>query len=336
MNDKTKTKYCIRNGLVRPLLLSLAFGFLYGCSAKEELSGSSAVEIRLGVQGVTRAVNTLDDLSAVGDNLGIYGVGASAASGTVLQGGWSSDNLVMDNVRTSGVDASTGGISWAGSYFYPVGSDRYVRFCAYHPYASGGDFSIETSASGASPRLRFTLSGKEDIMFAGPVTRSASLRPGLLTFRHRLTQLSFCLEDAGGAFSGATLKGIVFTDANASGSMDLESGELGTWSAPKEIAVPGIVDVPITGTPGAPQHVGGEVMLQPGCGSFRLRVVTSLGTFEEVEIRPNSSVDGVPETAFAAGRSYLITLTLKQKSEIALSASVVPWVMAGTGSAVVQ
>lgn len=330
------TKYSIRHGLARPLLLLLALGLLCGCSAKEELSGSSSAEIRLGVQGVTRAVNSLSDLSAVGDNLGIYGVSASDASGAVPQGGWSSDNLVMGNVRTSGVDATTGAISWSGSYFYPVGTDRYVRFCAYHPYASGGTFSIETSSAGASPRLRFTLSGQEDLMFAGPVVGSASLRPDLLAFRHLLTQLSFSLEDAGGAFSGATLQGIVFTDANASGSMDLESGELGAWSAPAEIAVPGIDDVPITGTPGAPQNVGGEVMLQPGCPSFRLRVVTSLGTFEDVEIRPTSSVDGVPETTFAAGRAYRITLTFRQKNEIVLGASVVPWQVAGTGFAEIE
>ena len=332
------TKYPIRHGKAKavPLLLSLAVCSLCGCSAKEELSGSSSAEIRLGVQGVTRAVNSLSDLSAVGDNLGIYGVSASDASGAVPQGGWSSDNLVMDNVRTSGVDASTGVISWSGSYFYPVGTDRYVRFCAYHPYASGGTFSIETSSAGASPRLRFTLSGQEDLMFAGPVVGSASLRPGLLTFRHKLTQLSFCLEDAGGAFSGATLESIVFTDANASGSMDLESGELGAWSAPAEIAVSGIDDVPITGTPDAPQNVGGEVMLQSGCESFNLRVVTSLGTFENVEIRPTSSVDGVPETTFAAGRAYRITLTFRQKNEIVLGASVVPWQAAGTGSAEIE
>lgn len=330
------TKYSIRHGLARPLLLSLAVCSLCGCSAKDELSGTSSTsEIRLGVQGVTRAVNSLSDLSAVGDNLGIYGVSASDASGAVPEGGWSSGSLVMDNVRTSGVDASSGGISWSGSYFYPVGNDRYVRFCAYHPYAAG-NFAIETSSAGGAPQLRFTLSGREDLMFAGPVVGSASLRPGLLAFQHRLTQLSFCLEDAGGAFAGATLESIVFTDANASGSMELENGTLGAWSTPAEIAVPGIDAVPITGTPGAPQNVGGEVMLQPGCPSFRLRVVTSLGTFEDVEIRPTSSVDGVPETTFAAGRAYLITLTFRQKNEIALGASVVPWQMAGTGSAEIE
>lgn len=328
-------KYHIRQGLAKFALLALALSSLYGCSVQEELPSSSR-EIRLGVQNATRAINSMADLVAVGDNLGVYGVLATDASGSVSEGGWTAENLVMDNVHTSGVDASTGTIYWPGSYFYPIETDRYVRFCAYHPYASGDNFSVETSTEGNAPKLHFQLTGQEDLMFAGPVVGNVSMHPDMLTFRHQLTQLSFCIVDAGGAFSGKTIDSITFTDTNTSGEMDLNTGEVRGWSAPAEIAVPDMNHIPMTGTPDAPQAVGGEVMLQPGCSSFHIRVVTSLGTFKDVEIHPTSIVGGVPETTFAAGRSYLITLTFHERNEIAMGSTVTPWQFAGTGAAEVK
>lgn len=320
---------------VRPLLLSLAVCCLsVACTSKEGQLVDQG-EIRLGVRNVTRAVNSLADLSAVGNNLGIYGL-ETASSAVETPGDWSG-SLVMNNVRTSAIDASTGAIGWEGAYYYPAREDRYVRFCAYHPYAaSGGNFSIEAPAADHAPVLKFTLSGREDVMYAAPVVGNRFLKPGGLEFRHVLTQLRFQIVDADNAYAGQTLDGIVFTAANASGSMNIETGELGAWSGPSELTVPGIESVPITGTADLPQAVGGEVMLQPGCESFRIRVATSQGTFDAIDVAPTSVVGGVRETTFAAGRSYLITLLFRQNNPIALSAAVVPWQMGGTGSAVVQ
>lgn len=105
---------------------------------------------------------------------------------------------------------------------------------------------------------------------------------------------------------------------------------------PAELAVPGIETVPITGSEELPQEVGGEVMLQPGLSSFVIRVVTSRGSYDRVVIRPTSVMGETVETSFAAGRSYLITLTFRPLTGISLSATVVPWQMGGTGSGVVQ
>lgn len=337
MNDKTNIGYRIRRGWTALVLLVPVVGLLSGCSARDDMTGLStddSREIRLRAQDLTRSIHSLTDLASVGDQLGIYGVTVTDLSGSVPEGGWSSEHLVMDNVRTSDVDASTGEIHWAGSYLYPAETDRYVRFSVYHPYAAGDRFAVDASAG--VPQLRFTLSGAEDLMFAGPAYGNVSRHPDQLLFSHRLTQLSFCVADAGGAFSGATLQEIAFTDVNTSGSMNLEDGSLGAWSTPSEIAVPGIDGVTISGTPESPQLVGGEVMLQPGCTSFRVRVVTSSGTFNNVEITPTSIHDGEVETSFAAGRAYRITLTFHERNELLLSASVIPWQMAGGGSAVIE
>ena len=94
--------------------------------------------------------------------------------------------------------------------------------------------------------------------------------------------------------------------------------------------------MPITGSEELPQEVGGEVMLQPDLSSFVIRVVTSRGSYDRVVIRPTSVMGETVETSFAAGRSYLITLTFRPLTGISLSATVVPWQMGGTGSGVVQ
>lgn len=187
------------------ILLSMAaFCLLGGCS-RTEGERNSQTEIRLGTKGVTRAVNTLGDLSDVGDRIGIYGVRiAGTSAGASGKESWGNE-LVMDNVRTSDVDPSTGSIGWAGHYYYPLEEDRSVEFCAYHPYAaagSDGDCFVEASAPGKAPALHFTLSGQEDVMCAEPVIGSRSRVPGPLEFRHVLTQLRFRLVDPEGAFAG--------------------------------------------------------------------------------------------------------------------------------------
>ena len=321
------------------ILLSMAaFCLLGGCS-RTEGERNSQTEIRLGTKGVTRAVNTLGDLSDVGDRIGIYGVRiAGTSAGASGKESWGNE-LVMDNVRTSDVDPSTGSIGWAGHYYYPLEEDRSVEFCAYHPYAaagSDGDWFVEAPAPGKAPALHFTLSGQEDVMCAEPVIGSRSRVPGPLEFRHVLTQLRFRLVDPEGAFAGETLDEIALLDVNTTGVMDIETGALGAWGDPAELAVPGIETVPITGSEELPQEVGGEVMLQPGLSSFVIRVVTSRGSYDRVVIRPTSVIGETVETSFAAGRSYLITLTFRPLTGISLSATVVPWQMGGTGSGVVQ
>ena len=82
------------------ILLSMAaFCLLGGCS-RTEGERDSQTEIRLGTKGVTRAVNTLGDLSDVGDRIGIYGVRiAGTSAGASGKESWGNE-LVMDNVRT--------------------------------------------------------------------------------------------------------------------------------------------------------------------------------------------------------------------------------------------
>lgn len=324
------------------LLACALVGLLSAGCSKESLQENGSV-IRLGssAMDVTRAVDSATDLARIGADVGIYGVPVGASVTVPADDSQWGNAAIMDNVRTTAIDALSGAVSWSGTYYYPAQTDHYVEFCAYHPFAelaaAGSDarFCMEAPVSGKAPRLHFTLSGEEDVMFAGPVVGSRSHKPQDLVFRHALTQLRFRLIDRYGALSDVTLRSISFPRVNTRSSMNIQSGALGEWSFPGALSLPGVGEVLISGTEAAPQTVGREIMLQPGLSEFEIEVVTSRGTYTGV-VRPTSSVGGVPETTFAAGRSYLVTLTFQQRTDISLSASVVPWALGGTDSAVIQ
>lgn len=185
----------------------LACLLLCTCAGQEPLSPDGL--IRLGTQAggyegsATRAsVNDLAGLAAVGDKVGVYGVVTARTDALYapLTSEWNGTPL-MDNVRTTGIDAATGMLFWNGDYTYPLEENRRVKFCVYHPYApvgTGGDNYVEAVA-GQSPMLHFRLTGTEDVMWVRPVTGSRREAPSALLFEHKLTQLRFRLvDDEGG------------------------------------------------------------------------------------------------------------------------------------------
>ena len=73
-------------------------------------------------------------------------------------------------------------------------------------------------------------------------------------------------------------------------------------------------------------------MLQPGQPLFRRTLTTdSRGDYPGIEIRTSGG-----ETVFAAGRSYMVTLKFRDRTAVALSAKVMPWVMDGYGEGIVE
>ena len=274
----------------------LACLLLCTCAGQEPLSPDGLIRLGTwagGYEGsATRAsVNDLAGLAAVGDKVGVYGVVTTRTDALYapLTSEWNGTPL-MDNVRTTGIDAATGMLFWNGDYTYPLEENRRVKFCVYHPYApvgTGGDNYVEAVA-GQSPVLHFRLTGTEDVMWVRPVTGSRREAPSALLFEHKLTQLRFRLVDDEGEFAGVTVTGLAFNGVNTASTLNLETGELGGWSA-AQAAVPFPLKSPaaISGTTEMPQVLAGEVMLQPGQPVFRLTLTTdSRGDYPGIEIRP--------------------------------------------------
>lgn len=320
--------------MFRKFLFLVAFcGLLVSCSTKQELdSRDSERIIRLGAGEVgdapTKAVNSLTDLAkqGVGDNIGIYGVSVRENSAAPVVG-WGND-CPMPNVKTTAISADNGLISWNGVYLYPV-DDSYVKFCAYYPYATtegNGRLRLEAPATGKAPVLSFTMNGQDDIMYAAPVVGRHDVTPATLMFRHVLTQLRFEIVDNSETLVGEKILGITVLDVNTSSSMNIETGVLGTWESKGNLSVLGSNGIEIVSS--NPQIVGSGIMLQPGQSSFQVRVETTVGTYTAT-VRPTSIVNGVSETSFAAGRSYLISLHFDKSSELNAMASVSEWLLMG-------
>ena len=323
------------NGVYKNIAGMAVCLLLCACAERESLLPDGL--IRLGTRADkstdvrTRAsVNDLAGLVAVGDRVGVYGVvtDRADASYAALTAEWDTAPL-MNNVRTTKIDATSGMLFWDGDYSYPPEENKRVKFCVYHPYApvgTGGDNYVEAVA-GHSPVLHFKLTGAEDVMWAHPVTGSRRQVPSALILEHKLTQLRFRLIDDEGEFAGVKVTGLLLT------TLDLETGEPGGWSVASDaVRFPLKASVAITGTTDAPQILAGEVMLQPEQSVFRLTLKTDgRGDCSGIEIRPSGG-----ETVFRAGRSYMVTLKFRDHTAVALSAKVTPWVMDGYGEGMVE
>lgn len=330
---------------LKPFSGLLAGLLLCGCTEQQAWDADGLIRLGAKPDIYTRAsVNDLAGLSAVGNKVGVYGVVTQRedAASSLLTEEWGTAPL-MNNVRTSAIDAATGALSWEGAYAYPLEEGRLVKFCVYHPHAevAAGDGEATGIVGGnyvevpekSSPVLHFNLTGAEDVMWVKPVVGSRTTPPAALVFDHLLTQLRFRLTDDEGNFADTKITGLLFNAVNTVSTLNLEDGKLGEWSTPSDaVAFPLPAPVNITGKSDAPQNLQGEVMLQPGLPEFRMTVKTdNKGDFPNAVIRPTGG-----ETVFAAGHSYMITLKFRERTPIALSAIVTPWVMDGTGEGTVD
>lgn len=320
------------------MVVATCASVLASCSTEADLESRGVIRLGVSEPASRAAVNSLADLSQYGgDKVGVFGL--EIDRNVPVLGAWSG-NLVMKNVRTSGIDADNGTLHWTGTYYYPLEKEHYVEFFAYHPYAEiaeSGSSYVEFTGTDAAPVLHFTVDGSQDVLYTDtehPVIGNISSAPDNLRFRHALTRLTFALSDPDSGYAGATLTGITFQQVNTSGSMNIENGKLGTWSAPSDLAMP-MSPVAINAQEQI-QSIDGEMMLEPGRKEFFITVHTSSGDVPNVRIAPKTNSDGSAADTFAAEQSYRITLKFAQKQTIQLSATVEEWKFGGYGYGVVQ
>ena len=223
------------NGVYKNIAGMAVCLLLCACAERESLLPDGL--IRLGTRADkstdvrTRAsVNDLAGLVAVGDRVGVYGVVTDRANASyaALTAEWDAAPL-MNNVRTTKIDATSGMLFWDGDYSYPPEENKRVKFCVYHPYApvgTGGDNYVEAVA-GHSPVLHFKLTGAEDVMWAHPVTGSRRQVPSALIFEHKLTQLRFRLIDDEGEFAGVKVTGLLLTGVSTAATLRFGNGGTG-------------------------------------------------------------------------------------------------------------
>lgn len=312
---------------------------LASCSNDNEAVGTDGnkTRIQLGTALQTKApVNDASGLNAAG--IGIYGITTQNTTAGAAVTDWSAGK-VLDNVKPQSVNGD-GSIVLPIPYYYPADAADYVKFMAFHPYAAAGttgdNYLHVTDA--AAPELNFTLTGKEDLMYATPVIgNNATTEARNLAFKHSLTQITFDVIKDQAMEGELSVTGIQFAGVNTTGKMNIETGMISDWGTPGDLTVfnsvsdGGAVEIPASDAT-ATAVVGSPVMLQGGQTKFTLNIATTAKTFQHVEITPT-----VPATAFEVGKSYKVTITFNvgdvtPGQEIKFFASVQPWENGGTGS----
>lgn len=307
--------------------LSLALVLFVSCT-QNEMEGSDVIRLGVKPDAYTRAsVNDVTGLVAVGNKIGVYGVKTKESNAfDLLSDDWILAPL-MNNVCTKSIDTDGKMIF---SEIYTYSDERNVKFCAYYPYAKVGTTGANyiEAIEGQAPLLHFTLTGEEDVMYSTPVMGSRTSPDKVLLFNHALTQLRFKLVDANGIMTNAKVSGISFDGVNTTSTLNIETGELGTWGIPSnDIKVRTSYPFSVNGQ----ELADVKVMLQPGLPNFTLNIATDKnGTYSGIKIKPDKTA------TFEAGTSYLITLTFLDKTEMFAKATVQPWVMGGYGEGIVQ
>lgn len=309
--------------------IMLGLTLLASCTQHDELVDSGLIRLGVKAGAYSRASATSQGLSAIGDKIGIYGVVTTNTYATaVLSSDWTL-NPLMNNVCTTSVDETTGAITWRNAYSYPQETDRYVKFCAYHPYAPAANpasGNYVDAKAGQAPLLHFTLTGGEDVMCAAPVIGSRGQDPASLVFSHVLTQLRFKLVDSEGILKDTKVTKVVLNNVNTTSTLNIETGELGEWGTPATLNVQ---NQPIVVNNAVLLERG--VMLQPGQPAFAMTITTAAGTvYSNINIKPDN------DPAFLAGKSYLVTLAFRNKTEIKSSVAVQPWILGGYAENIIQ
>lgn len=311
-------------------LAAMAAVALTSCSNDEirQVENDGVIRLGAGMVSTKAPVNSLADLSAVGDKVGIYAISTP----------WTAAPL-MQNVQTTAIDGATGSISWTDVYNYPADGSN-LTFYGYYPYVaegtSGDNYMVAPDGTNA-PVLNFTTDGMQDVMYATPLTANKTTSPvGKLVFGHTLTQLHF-LAKKGTVAEGTKIKSITLKNLNSRCTLNMEDGTLGSWSTPVNMIALADADVAI---PEAEEEITGAtpLMIQPDLSQVLVDVVTvkegTEETYDDIIIKPEGEKD-----MFNAGVSYAITLTFNSKSDrvpIDIAAGVTPWVESGKGSGTVE
>lgn len=247
----------------------------------------ASVESKAAVDGSTFADNTQNAFN-------LFAFTQAAA------GDWSANNYFKDLP----VNCNAEGEFHTGKFYPAGGNDLY-----FYAYAPGGD-TYKSSGSTVS----FTITGQEDIMYAGEATGNATKQPSL-SFSHQLMKVKFkAALDASMSGQTVSLSKITIKNVGTKYDLNLATGEL-TANASQ---VNGDLSLNVSNqtiTEGEAQVVPGEIMIFPDA-EFSIEATAGQQTFKTASEVTIAS----PEK----GKEYVITLTFNGV-EIVPTVTIVPW-----------
>ncbi len=291
------------------LLLFPALLLVSGCSDSEQ-SEPEQVPIELHAQGnatvETKADQTITEAFGTTVFASMRSGDYTGLTSPVNAKEWKIDTEVQTN----------GTVPLSGNPTYPENGD-WLYLIAVAPQAS--------SYSEDEGKVTYTLAGQTDLMYASQISGSRwdgnHFVP--LTYKHLLTQLTFKAKKI--VSNGLTVKvNKITVTAMNSVTLALTNGKT-SFSGSGELSL----ELPdggteISGTTAT--SLSNSLLLPPLTGTsdaYKLTVETSIGTFKDLEITPQS--DG-GNLSFAGGTSHEITLNIGDKELGISSVTVSGWV----------
>ena len=324
-NERQRKEGALTRCYARLGWFALGVGLLVSACGKEPAEsfagGDPAAPILPGA-GLAATVESRADLSGVvsgttfpANTTKVFFV--TGYSGTAAPTNWSSPYIPNVAVNSGAGSA----LSFVTPQYYPANTDK-VYFYAYSPAATYG-----AGSSSAAPTASWTLTGKQDVMWAkvdkgiakNPV-RASQEQPSF-AFTHKLKQVTFKVKKDASFEDGIKLTSLKIIGAKTSARLNLATGALTCSGSGDLTAFASTAGQTITATATA---AGTAVMFEPGT-SFKVRAVAGGVTYADVAVTLSGTDAGT------AGTSYEITLTFKRK-EIAATASVASWTDGGRAS----
>lgn len=300
----------------RVIISMLALAAMTSCQKADEqdsfVNPAEPQEILL-TAGVTRVeaatkAAIADEFFPAGTTLGLYAITEGTSGYT-----WGTDLAYNNNGKVS-VDADKNiNIATTEStpikIYYPT-DNKHVKFFAYYPTEGA---TVTPPSANISAKVQYTITGKEDIMFAqaesGTLSTYDKSQKVALKFDHLLAKINFTVK-AGDNFSGGSLTKIEVAGSNTTVKMDVDDGSLKfenltTINAFNDEKDPKAITTTETAA-------FGEVMIEPGCTySLNLTVEGVVYTLTNL-------------TAPAKGQAKTVQLTFLG-SEVSAQAAITAW-----------
>lgn len=227
---------------------------------------------------------------------------------------WDGDTPAYDAAALNATITALGAITFTNTQYYPVNGDK-VNFVGYYPAGTNTNGTISFTE---------TMDGQQDIMYAAAVSgnKTTPIADKAVEFNHLLSQLKFVfVKDASFTDDAVQVTDLKVTGTCLPTTLALANGTLNFAADATDLTV-------FTGkTYGVGDTPTETVLVQPGA-SIKLSVKLS-GITDAFEVTPT-----ITDGTLAAGTSYTITLTFKQKS-VEATGKMGTW-NTGTGSGDVE
>lgn len=341
----------------KSLLLAMsAIALLSSCNSDDIATPENDVLVVLGAQSPTITTRSSIDNNPAGNNnwiglteLGIYGLDKNT-DWTTAKASDPNVRLIDNEKSTIQMNNGSQSVSWSSgiNYVYPLSNDYKFTFFGYHPYVNTPTVTSDKVV------CTYTLTGTQDIIWAeawaldlptgfegfnAKYIRKGGSNPSF-NFKHLLSRFTFSVlaggedEKSRGDAAKLKVKYIRITDVRNNATLviadkvEANAGKLTFGVQTGNFELCDKNDSPVTDIqPAYPAARAGESIMVPASPDItayevEIRIEDETGTRSATS---TLKIEKADKSAFAAGDSHNVKLTVYGLTDILISASLTEW-----------